>query len=272
VRGPDFALVGPGRLGFRLLLRLLERGYRCAAVVARRPLAKDRRALLPPATVPATWDPPSTWSTPGLLFICVPDPAVATVAAELARRLDLTGATVLHTSGLLTAEALAPCRAVGARVASWHPLQSFGPLDPAWDGVACAVEGDPEAVAVGFTVARDLGLRPWPIRPADKALYHAAAAVAANLTHVLVAAACDLLERCGLPATPADHPLRPLVETSLRAALTTPGLEGLTGPLARGDLDSVARHLEALPPALADAYRAVVAVAEELRGRPRGPS
>jgi predicted short-subunit dehydrogenase-like oxidoreductase (DUF2520 family) len=270
VGGSDFALVGPGRLGLRLALRLVERGYRCTAVRGRRPLAAGWRALLPSATLVDTWEAPSAWSPPALLFLCVGDGSVTVAAADLAAAFALTGVTLLHTSGLLTAESLAPGREAGARVASWHPLQSFPPreLGPvAWDGVPCAVEGDAAAVDVGFAVARDLGLRPWLIDPADKALYHAAAAVAANLTHVLVAAARDLLTGCGLPAAAGGHPLQALVDTAVRAALTAPGLAGLTGPLARGDLDTVARHLAALPPALAEAYRAVIAVAEELGGR-----
>jgi predicted short-subunit dehydrogenase-like oxidoreductase (DUF2520 family) len=229
---------------------------------------------LPSATVADTWASPLTWDPPGLVFICVGDRAIASVAADLARTFELGGVTLLHTSGLLTAETLAPGRDAGAEVASWHPLQSFPPLElgsVAWDGVPCAVEGDPGAVEVGFAVARDLGLRPWLIDPADKVRYHAAAAVAGNLTHVLVAAARDLLSGCGLPTAAAGHPLQPLVETALRAALTASDLDGLTGPLARGDLETVARHLASLPPALAQAYRAVVGVAEEMRGRPREP-
>jgi predicted short-subunit dehydrogenase-like oxidoreductase (DUF2520 family) len=263
VSTPTFALVGPGRLGLRLGDRLVARGYECVAVRGRRPPPEGR--TLPAATWD-TWDQPSAWRPPALVFVCVPDHAVAAVGLELARRNDLEGATVLHTSGLLTADALAPLRRRSATVASWHPLQSFPAqgLEPTrWDGIPCAVEGDAAAVEAGFAVATTLGLRPWRIQPQDKPLYHAASAVAANLTYLLVASAGELLEGLGLPSEGEPHPLAPLLSTVVRTALSGAGLQGLTGPLARGDRETVARHLEVLPPTLAEAYRTLAKLVED---------
>jgi predicted short-subunit dehydrogenase-like oxidoreductase (DUF2520 family) len=267
VTGPDFALVGPGRLGLRLADRLVACGLRCVAVRGHHPVPVERRAAVSAAW--DTWDEPAAWRLPAVVFVCVPDHAVAEVARCLARRHDLEGVSVLHTSGLLTADALAPARESGAEVASWHPLQSFPLPDlrpTTWDGVPCAVEGDPAAVEVGFEVATTLGLRPWRIRPPDKPLYHAAAAVAANLTYLLVASARALFTAAGLPSTDDPHPLAPLLATVIGTALANPGLTGLTGPLARGDQETVARHLEVLPPPLADAYRALARLVEDGQG------
>lgn len=263
---PDFALVGPGRLGLRLADRLVARGLRCVAVRGRRPATAERSL---PAATWDTWDEPAAWRAPALVFVCVPDRAVAAVGLDLARRNDLDGAAILHTSGLLTADALAPLRRCGATVASWHPLQSFPAqaLEPTrWDGVPCAIEGDATAVEAGFAVAAAIGLQPWRIRPEDKPLYHAAAAVAANLTYLLVASAGTILADLGLPPEGDPHPLAPLLDTVVRTALSGAGLAGLTGPLARGDHETVARHLEVLPPTLAEAYRTLARLAAEWRG------
>lgn len=265
----DFALVGPGRLGLRLADRLVACGLRCVAVRGRRPVPAERRT--PPAATWDTWDGPAEWRLPAVIFVCVPDHAVADVAEGLASRPDLGGVSVLHTSGLLTAESLAPVRRGGAQVASWHPLQSFPAPDlgpTSWEGVPCAIEGDPAAVETGFEIAAAVGLRPWRIRPEDKPLYHAAAAVAANLTYLLVASARDLCDGLGMPSEGDPHPLAPLLDTVVRTALSGAGLAGLTGPLARGDSATVARHLEVLPPTLANVYRTLARLVAE--GREEG--
>ncbi len=190
----------------------------------------------------------------------VPDRFIGSVARRLAEeKLVGDGTVVLHTSGLLTGTILGPCGESGAAVGSWHPLQSFAPNlgKVSLSGIFCAIEGDREAVAVGEQLAGDLGMKPWHIEPGAKVLYHAAAAMAANLSHLLVVEARRLLTTTGLTGEDAAAALAPLMHTSLESALRASGLEGLTGPMARGDLEVIARHLEVLPPHLAAAYEAL---------------
>ncbi len=196
------------------------------------------------------------WPPVRLVLIAVPDSEIPAAARLLAAGGLPAGTAVLHTSGLHTADLLAPCREAGAFAASWHPLQSFPAGDDAveLEGVWCAVEGDAEAVTAAEAISRELGMRPWRIEAAAKARYHAAAALAANLSHVLVVAAGRILGETGLPAKPPSSALEPLMMTSLQAALGATGLESLTGPMARGDAATLARHLEVLPPELAQAY------------------
>jgi len=265
-----FALIGPGRLGLRLVARLQERGWSCVAVRGRRQISDRLREQFAAGTLCDTWSAPAGWVPPRVVFATVPDDAIATVAVRLADAFDLTDSVVLHTSGLHGAALLDPCRARGARVGSWHPLQSFPALTAGpvrWDDVWCAVEGDPEAVRIGTDLATELGLNPWRIAAHDKIRYHAAASVAANLTHILVAEAARVLSSCGLPQGDGEHPLWPLVETSLRAALREPGLAHLSGPLARGDSATVACHLQVLSEPLGEAYRALAKVVRAARSR-----
>jgi predicted short-subunit dehydrogenase-like oxidoreductase (DUF2520 family) len=264
-----FAVIGPGRLGLHLTLRLHSCGWQCLGVRGRRLPEQGVRKLLPRSIPFDTWNAPDEWGAPTALFVCVPDRKIVTVADQLVATCNLKSTTVLHTSGLATSATLTAAARAGAAIASWHPLQSFPPLSAgtvAWRGVACAVEGDSAAVDTGFLIARELGLEPWQISPEQKPLYHAAASVAGNLTHVLVVAANQLMAVSG-HAGPGSL-LRPLVRQSIEAALAADGLESLTGPLARGDLETVELHLQALPPAVAGAYRSIIALVDRLRETP----
>ncbi len=270
----DVAVVGPGRLGLQLAAALAASGRVRVRLRGRGAPPAER----PPALVGVPWD---GWSHPErpldepLVVLAVPDREIGAAAAALARGGPMRGRVVLHTSGLARSDALVPCWEAGAAVGSWHPLQSFPPLATGavpWEDVWVAVEGDPTAVAAGFELARALDAHPWRIAPGDKARYHAAAAVAVNLTHVLLAEALDLLEACGLPRRDAARALAPAVRTGVEAALAARGLERLTGPLVRGDAATVARHLEVLPPEVAEVYRALAAlVRRRLAGNGRSP-
>ncbi len=253
---PDFALVGPGRLGARIAQRLVQAGFACRALRGRERPPRHLHNMVPGCNVFDTPDEPRPWPAVRLVLVTVPDREIPAAARTLASQGLAPGTVVLHSSGLHTAELLAPCREAGAFVGSWHPLQSFpagnGPVD--LQGVWCAVEGDDAAVKTAEELSRALGMRPWRIEPGAKARYHAAAGLAANLSHVLVVAAGRILGEAGIPADPPSSALEPLMLTSLHAALGARDLEYLTGPMARGDTETLARHLDVLPPDLAGAY------------------
>jgi predicted short-subunit dehydrogenase-like oxidoreductase (DUF2520 family) len=266
----EVALIGAGRVGLRLVTGLATAGVRLAGVRDLEPIGPEAHAvlrpLLPDMDICDTWDDPAGWRPAALVLVCVPDRAIAGAARRLAASSQggvLGGATVLHTSGLLPASVLAPCAEAGAAVGSLHPLQSFPPPGAAavpLDGVAAAVEGDDDAVEVALAVARALGMRPWRIEAAAKARYHAAAVLAANLTHLLIRQAAMLLEGCGLEPAAAGEALAPLVLQSTTAALAAQGLEALTGPAVRGDTTTITAHLQALPDQVAEAYRSILAL------------
>jgi len=149
-------------------------------------------------------------------------------------------------------------------VGSFHPLVTFptatGAVVPLV-GVVAAVEGDDGAVREARALARALGMRPIRLNAKTKPRYHAAAALAANMTHTLVVVARAQLVQVGLPPRLVARALRPLVTGSVEAALLARGFEMLTGPVARGDALAVRSHLEALPGRAATAYRAVASLA-----------
>ncbi len=256
----EFALIGPGRLGLRLAENLIKAGWRCTKIRGRRSLQDYSHHRLPASTPWDSWDEPEKWQTPSIVFVTVGDRFVKTVSEALARELPIKPPVILHTSGLLTSELLLSCRTAGASVGSWHPLQSFNARgETEFSGIPCAIEGDQKAVKEGLRVANELGLTPWIIDREYKALYHAAAVVGANLSHILIRAACDLLSPfSNLPSEPGAM-LAPLIRTSLENALESEGLEHLTGPIARGDEVTIQSHLEVLPEELRHAYEALAA-------------
>jgi predicted short-subunit dehydrogenase-like oxidoreductase (DUF2520 family) len=182
-----------------------------------------------------------------LVLLCVPDRAIADVAAALP-----PGPWVAHTSGAHPLEELDPHE----RRFSLHPLQTFtrsrGPeqLDGAW----AAVSGENgEALATGFELAGLLGLRPFELDDEERALYHAAAAVASNYLVTIHWAAAELFRAAGAPPEALEPLMRRTVEN---------GFE-LTGPIARGDWETVERHLaeiRARRPQLEPMYRALADV------------
>lgn len=167
-----------------------------------------------------------------VVLLCVPDTAIRDVAACLAPG---HGSWVSHTSGATPLTALDPHE----RRFGLHPLQSFtrarGPEQ--LDGAYAAVTADTdEAREVGFELARLLGLEPFALAEEDRALYHAGAAIASNYLVTLHRAAAEVFEEVGAPVAG----LRPLLQ-----GVIDNGFE-LTGPIARGDWETVNRHLDAI--------------------------
>jgi predicted short-subunit dehydrogenase-like oxidoreductase (DUF2520 family) len=207
-------VVGTGRVGSAVSARLAERGVE---------LRDDGAELV---------------------LLCVPDRAIAEVAAGI----DL-GPWVAHVSGATPLAALDPHE----RRFSVHPLQTFtldrGPeqLDGAWAAVTAETG---EARAIGRELAETLGLRPFELDDGARTLYHAGAAIASNYLVTLYRAASRLFEDAGAP----PEALVPLMTRTIENGFQ------LTGPIARGDWAVVDAHLDALHeahPELEPMYRAL---------------
>jgi predicted kinase/predicted short-subunit dehydrogenase-like oxidoreductase (DUF2520 family) len=182
-----------------------------------------------------------------LVGIATPDGAIAEVCAALASRLEPTTA-VVHFSGATSVHALDPAPGPKACV---HPVQTVWPdRGPGQlEGAHAAVTGDWET---GAGLARDLGLEPFPLADEMKVIYHAAMVFASNYLVTVTATAVELLERTGLDRELALRVLAPLQHRTVDVAGEAP-----TGPIARGDAETVAAHLDAIDPELAALYRAL---------------
>jgi predicted short-subunit dehydrogenase-like oxidoreductase (DUF2520 family) len=204
------------------------------------------------------------------VLIATPDGAIEEIANELARigGQDLQGQVVLHTSGAMDSSVLHAARSCGASVGSMHPLQTFnGVTVPPLEGKVFAIEGDPMAVRTARKIARALGAAPSQIDARNKPLYHAAGALAAGHTLVVVEAAIQLLMSLGMKRTEAMRALLPMTQQVLQNYERLGPRAAWTGPLARGDYEVVAKHsnvLQQYSEQYRDAYDALNRLAERV--------
>ena len=197
---------------------------------------------------------------PAVVFLTVPDDVVASVAAKLAALDDEIPSTLafVHTSGALGLDVLAPLRQRHS-VGSFHPLRSFPePGRPeAFRGIVIGVDASGESLRrVLNRLARDLGAKPKRVDDAQRAVYHAAAVYASNYVVALLNEAVRLLERSGWTEQEAVDGLAPLAEGAVGNVRKRGPVAALTGPIRRGDAETVERHLRALAKLDAQAGRA----------------
>jgi predicted short-subunit dehydrogenase-like oxidoreductase (DUF2520 family) len=191
------------------------------------------------------------------VLLAVPDAAIAPIAAELAGAGEIEPRhAVLHLSGLLDRRSLAPLASSGASLGSFHPLQTVS--DPAsaparLRGAYAGIEGDASALMAGRELANSLGMTAVPIPPGAKPAYHAGAAIAANFTVVLAAVAERLAVSAGVRPDVARKLYLPLI-LGAAANLELGSSAALTGPIRRGDAETVAAHLRALSPGDRELY------------------
>jgi predicted short-subunit dehydrogenase-like oxidoreductase (DUF2520 family) len=182
-----------------------------------------------------------------LVWITVPDDAIASTALRLARTQDWEGKIVFHSSGALTSDDLAPLREKGAKVASVHPGMSFvrGSV-PQMLGVAFSVEGDREAVRLARQIVEDLGGTAYAIKKRNKVLYHAFGSFASPLVIALMASLERVAKAAEIRPDNIKTMMVPLLWQTLRNYLQHDAASAFSGPLARGDVATVRRHLAEL--------------------------
>lgn len=255
-------IIGPGRAGVGLALALSRAGHAVHL--------HGRRGKHVPPPLSLTWGDLPPWvGAVEVVVLAVRDDAVADTAAALADGGSVRAShVVLHLSGILDETVLEPLRPTGAALGCWHPLQAITRPDVAPDrlrGAVAALTGDAPAVAMGERLARDLGMRPVVLEGAAKPLYHAAAAMASNYLVLLAALAERVMTGAGLDASAAHHGVATLMEGTL-ANIRADGAWALTGPIVRGDVETVRAHLAVLPPELREPYcalgRATLAIAD----------
>ncbi|WP_163618735.1 DUF2520 domain-containing protein [Microbacterium sp. B35-30] len=205
------AIIGDGRVG-----RSMATALRAAGVDVQGPLGRG-----------------ATGDTADIVLLAVPDAEIGAAAHLIA-----PGRLVGHFSGASTLEPLALHEAL-----SIHPLMTVAGDRAAFDGVPAAVAGStPRALDTAAAIARTLGMTPFEVADADRAAYHAAASIASNFLVTLEGFAEELAETAGVPR----DALAPLVRATVENWRAQGAASALTGPIARGDDDTVARQRTAV--------------------------
>jgi predicted short-subunit dehydrogenase-like oxidoreductase (DUF2520 family) len=190
-----------------------------------------------------------------LVLITVPDTAIAEVGASLRWR---QGQFAVHCAGSVGREALAVAAQAGAIVGAWHPLQSLAHAEASLHGSRFAIDAPPPLDTVLIALTEAVGGAPLAVPPEGRTIYHLGATIVSNYAVALVALAAELWTAIGIDRSTAVAALAPLL-AGTAANLRDLGLpQALTGPIARGDVATVDRHLAALQwqaPDLVPLYR-----------------
>ncbi|MCC7112175.1 MAG: DUF2520 domain-containing protein [Deltaproteobacteria bacterium] len=228
-RGPTAAVLGLGKAGGALLASLREAAIPVSARARRLPTLLRQRGL----------------ADAELLFLAIPDDALAATAARLAT-LPKLPPVVVHLSGSRGLAVLAPLLGRCA-TASFHPLASLDGKHPIPRGTLFAWDAsDTRAARQLAALARRLHGVPVRVRDDARALYHAGAVVAGNLPVALLHEGIALLMEAGVPEATARVALARLLRSQAENAERQPLARALSGPVARGDADTLARHLALL--------------------------
>jgi predicted short-subunit dehydrogenase-like oxidoreductase (DUF2520 family) len=214
-----------------------------------------------------------------IVFLAVPDDGIRKTAAAISRASDRIPAATsfVHLSGALGLDALKPL-APTHNVGSFHPLQSFPAVRPpaAFKGITIALDaGTAQLMRRLGRLARELGANPKQVGDDQRVVYHAAAVFASNYVDVVVREAVALLESAGWSEKAAVRGLVPLVVGAVDNIAQKGPVGALTGPIRRGDVETVKRHLDALGkldaraqarsgPPLQAVYRMLAAIALEI--------
>ena len=248
---PKIAIVGPGVVG-RAIGRLLRRQRFPIAAVAGTSAEKVRVALDFIGAGRVARRPSTAARSGDVVFLTTPDRAIRPVCEEIAAAKGFKrSAVVFHCSGAHDASLLSAARQCKAHVAVLHPLQSFASPEQAvkrMKGAYFTYEGDHAAVPVAADIVRALGGKLVHVPPENRALYHAASCVLSNYLVSIADLGLIMMNLAGLNADEARRAVTPL----LRGTVENIGKLGvpaaLTGPIARGDVETVERHLRALSP------------------------
>lgn len=206
-------------------------------------------------------------------MLAVPDDEIAAVCAQLAGAVPLAGALVFHCSGAKSSLELDAAARAGALTASAHPIRSFA--DPeavlqSFGGTWCGVEGVPGAIAMLEPALLAIGGRVAHIDASAKTVYHAAAVFASNYLVTVIDTALRAYQAAGIPEAAARELARPLATETLANVFRLGPETALSGPIARGDMATVARQQVAVSEWDAEAgklYEALAAATVHLAGR-----
>jgi Uncharacterized conserved protein len=266
---PSIGIVGAGAVGTALGVALARAGWPIHAIASRDQGRRERAQALT-AAPRAFAEAQALIEEVELILVAIPDDALAGFAAQVRM---YGGQAMVHTSGALGADVLAPAMAAGTQIGAFHPLVAFAETEravAALHGATIAIEADDQLADLLARMAEAIGGRPVRLAPGSKGAYHAAAVLAAGGFVALLDAIVELGRVAGLDEAGSLAIYGPLIEGTLANARALGVSAALTGPITRGDSGTLRDHLRVLQvhaPAVLDLYRAAaereIAIAAE---------
>jgi predicted short-subunit dehydrogenase-like oxidoreductase (DUF2520 family) len=241
-KGLRIGIIGAGKVGFTLALVLTKAGYSVNAVSSRNISSSYKLADKLPAAV-AFENPQGLVNACDLIFITTPDSAIGDVANSITAR---AGQMVIHCAAAVPIDVLDPLKEQGAITGVFHPLQAIGSKDAELQiGVTFAIEAEEPLFTILREMAIRLGGRTVELKGKDRVLYHASAIIASNYLVTLVDIAAELWQGFATKEQ-AVRAMIPLMRGTLDNIEQIGIPECLTGPISRGDITTIEKHLEIL--------------------------
>jgi predicted short-subunit dehydrogenase-like oxidoreductase (DUF2520 family) len=255
-------LVGSGNLATALGPALKTAGYKIDFIASRPNSASRRRAATLARKVGAkTVLLDQLTPASDIIWLCHTDDALADTARLLAKQPGWKGRIVLHSSGALTSDVLLPLRTAGAAVGSLHPMMTFvAGARPRMKDVPFAVEGDARAVSACRQITRAWGAEMFPLKKSAKVLYHTLGSFSSPMLVATLATAERVGRAAGFSRRQLSRIMRPILEQTLKNYLERGAAAAFSGPLKRGDIATLRRHLQNLQqvPGASEVYRALI--------------
>jgi predicted short-subunit dehydrogenase-like oxidoreductase (DUF2520 family) len=247
-RTPQVAIVGAGSLATSLAPALRKSGYIITEIISRDSPRSRQSATELAAKIGAR--PVTTQSATleaALLWFCVPDREISSASASLSVRARGKVRFAFHSSGALASRELDPLRKTGIAVASVHPLMTFVPgSHPSVVGAPFAVEGDAAATRLARRIVRDLGGESFTLPTARKAAYHAWATLTSPLFLAFLVTLEEVARSAGLTREDSRRKSLPIIRQTLENYSRLGPRHSFSGPIIRGDVETVAKHLAVL--------------------------
>ena len=241
-------IIGSGVVGTAVGVVLNTKGYEITGVHDIK--SESTRQLVERIGCTAYLAPQDVARSADILFITTSDSMIQEVVDKLADSQAFhQGQVIVHMSGAQSSEILDRAKEFGAHVLSVHPLQSFANLEGAianLPGSVFSIEGDRTAYNAAVCIVESLGGEYFFIDRKAKPLYHAGACVVSNYLVTLLDLGTKLLESTGIPASMATRALLPLVHGTINNVENIGVPKALTGPIARGDISTIYKHLDCM--------------------------
>ena len=242
-------LIGAGRLGRAFLRMLIEHQYSVGAVIDVNDEALNKCNFLPQNII-LSKDFKTIPNETTCLLIAVPDDSIEEVAKNITHCVTLTKKCVVaHTSGTHTSDILAALKSTGISTASLHPVQTFPGKKDDWlrlKDIYFSFEGDDVVFDRLAKLIQSMGSKIIKIEKNFKTLYHISCVIASNYLVALLHMATQLAEKSGVSHDEILKVLNPLINATLENISSQGVTDALTGPIARGDVGTIIRHITAL--------------------------
>lgn len=240
------SIIGAGAVARSIALALFYGGVKIDSIYSLHGISAHKLSRNVKARVWGSFEDLTVLGT--YTILCVPDREIRTVATYIAKRFpSLKSKVFIHTSGALSSDELLPLKKKWASIGSFHPMQTFPKnARTSLKNVWCAIEGDKQALSFSRGIAKIFGANIFTISKEGKVLYHTAGIFAANYFVTLLSVVKDVASASGIPAKDVWKIYEPIIMKTLHNVTTTSPEQALTGPISRGDVATVTKHLQAL--------------------------